>query len=128
MRNATFSAASNPFEVEDAIALEANEGSAYPISSTGLPTRLVSRAARLGCSSDLTAFARASRSAGVMSEVSCNDNISSGAVCYFCYRKNLPKLSPNLNICRSATRDPVARCRRHSCRVLLSLDADDRPI
>src|SRR6202045_2271316 len=42
VRNATFSAASSPFEVADAIALEANEGSGYPIS-TGLPTRLVSR-------------------------------------------------------------------------------------
>ena len=90
VRNATFSAASSPFVVADAIAFEANEGRAYPISSTGLPTRLVSRAARLGCSSDLTAFARAWRSAGVMSEVSCNDNISSGVVCYFTIVKLVP--------------------------------------
>jgi hypothetical protein len=64
VRNATLRAASSPFVVADAIAFEANEGRAYPISSTGLPTRLVSRAARPGCSSDLIAFARASRSAG----------------------------------------------------------------
>src|SRR6202165_5734070 len=89
-RNATFSAASSPFVAADATAFEANEGRAYPISSTGLPTRLVSRAASLGCSSDLTAFARASRSAGVISEVSCNDNISSGLVCYFTIVKLVP--------------------------------------
>src|SRR6202171_3605170 len=90
VRNATFSAASSPFEVADAIAFEANEGSAYPISSTGLPIRFVSRAARLGCSRDLTAFVRASRSAIVMSEVSCNDNVSSGVITTH-YCKNLPK-------------------------------------
>jgi hypothetical protein len=72
--NATFSAASSSFVVADAIAFEANEGRAYPISSAGLPIRLVSRAARLGCSSDLTAFAKASRSASVISEDSCRDN------------------------------------------------------
>src|SRR5258708_17160648 len=83
VRNATFSAASRPLDVADAIAFEANEGSAYPISSTGLPIRFVSRAARLGCSSDLTAFVRATRSASVISEVSCNDNISSGGAYYF---------------------------------------------
>jgi hypothetical protein len=60
------------------IAFEANEGSAYPMSSTGLPTRFVTRAARLGCSSDLTALVR--RSASVMSEVSCNNSISSGLI------------------------------------------------
>jgi hypothetical protein len=55
----------------------------------------VSRAARLGCSSDLTAFVRASPSASVMSEISCNDNIPSGVVCYS------PSHKASL-ICRSA--------------------------
>src|ERR1700730_12658339 len=90
VRNSTFSAASRPMDVADAIAFEANEGSAYPISSTGLPIRFVSRAARLGCSRDLTAFVRASRSAIVMSEVSSNDNVSSGVITTH-YCKNLPK-------------------------------------
>src|SRR6201995_2919559 len=44
------------------------------MSSTGFPTRLVSRPARLGCSSDLTALPRASRSSMVISEASCSDN------------------------------------------------------
>src|ERR1700737_393889 len=60
------------------------------MSSTGLPTRLVSRAARLGCSSDLTAFRSASRSSSVISEVSCNDNSFLQHVCSFPIAKTYP--------------------------------------
>src|ERR1700738_2870042 len=60
------------------------------MSSTGLPTRLVSRAARLGCSSDLTASRSASRSFSVISEVSCNDNSFLQHVCSFPIAKTYP--------------------------------------
>lgn len=45
------------------------------MSSTGFPTILVSRAARPGRSSDLTALRKASLSWAVISVVSCTDKI-----------------------------------------------------
>src|ERR1700730_12453526 len=71
VRSATLRAASRPLAVAFAIAREAAVGSASPMSSTGLPTRLVSRAARLGCSSDRTACRSAARSSGVMAGAGC---------------------------------------------------------
>ena len=66
VRSATLSATSRPLEVAAAIACEAGAGSACPISSIGLPTMLVRRAARPGCSSNWTARRSAARSSGVM--------------------------------------------------------------
>jgi hypothetical protein len=53
VRKATLRAASKPFDVADAIALDAAAGRAAPINSTGFLTILVSLPARLGCSRDL---------------------------------------------------------------------------
>ena len=74
VRKATFSAASRPFDVADAMAFEAAAGRAAPINSTGFPTRLVSLPARLGCSRALTARRRASRSSSVIWTASTKDN------------------------------------------------------
>ncbi len=64
--SATLRAASRPLAVAVAIAREAAAGSALPMSSIGLPTRLVRRAARPGCSSNRMAVRSAARSAVVM--------------------------------------------------------------
>jgi hypothetical protein len=66
VRSATFRAASNALDVADAIAVEAKEGSAAPMSSIGFPAILVSLPAKLGCSRDLTARRRASRSSSLI--------------------------------------------------------------
>src|SRR5215475_1171659 len=66
LRSATSSAISSALEVAAVIACEAEAGSAYPMSSIGLPTILVSRAARPGCSSEATAFRSAARSSSLM--------------------------------------------------------------
>src|SRR5262249_19305328 len=66
LRRATSSAISSALEVAAVITCEAEAGSAYPISSIGLPTILVSRAARPGCSSKATALRNAARSPSLM--------------------------------------------------------------
>src|SRR5262249_13461778 len=66
LRRATSSAISSALEVAGVITCEAEAGSAYPISSIGLPTILVSRAARPGCSSKATALRNAARSPSLM--------------------------------------------------------------
>ena len=60
LSSATLRAASRLFVVAVAIACEAPAGRARPNSSTGIPTILVRRAAKLGCSSNLTALRSAS--------------------------------------------------------------------
>src|ERR1700722_2222352 len=64
--SATLRAASRPLAVAVAIARETAAGSALLMRSIGLPTRLVRRAARPGCSSNRTAVRSAARSSGVM--------------------------------------------------------------
>src|SRR3984893_13346361 len=66
-RSATLRAASRPLAVAVAITREAAAGSALLMRSIGLPTRLVRRAARPGCSSNRTAVRSAAKSSGVMS-------------------------------------------------------------
>jgi len=66
VRSAAGSAISSALEVAVVIACEADAGSAYPISSIGLPTMLASRAAKPGCSSKATALRSAARSFSVM--------------------------------------------------------------
>ena len=63
---ATLSAAWSPLAVAAAIAWDALSGSALPISSIGRPTRLASRAASPGCSSEATARRSAAMSASIM--------------------------------------------------------------
>src|SRR5580692_11757619 len=66
VHSATLRAASRTLAVAVAIARETAAGSALLIRSIGLPTRLVRRAARPGCSSNRTAVRSAARSSGVM--------------------------------------------------------------
>ena len=55
-------------DLEYAIAWEAGAGRALPMSSIGLPASMVSRAARLGCSSDCAARRSSFRSSWVISD------------------------------------------------------------
>ena len=67
VRSAACSATSSAVVVAVAIACEAGAGRALPMSSTGLPASMVSRAARLGCSSDCAARRSSFRSSWVIS-------------------------------------------------------------
>jgi len=68
VRSAACSATSSAVVVAVAIACEAGAGRALPMSSIGLPASMVSRAARLGCSSDCAARRSSFRSSWVISD------------------------------------------------------------
>src|SRR5262245_831750 len=66
VRSAAASANSSALAVAVVIRRDADAGSAVPMSSIGLPSMLVRRAAKPGCSSNSTALCSAAKSASVM--------------------------------------------------------------